>query len=156
MPITNIQFRADYPEFSDAVKYPESQITYYLTLAYQMLNPGRWMSQLDLGAELFVAHNIAIEARAQIEAANGGIPGTTTGPISGKSVDKVSVSFDVGAGIELDAGHWNLTVYGTRFIRLARQKGAGPLQVGIGTDPGLNGPAWPGPWPYPGVTSFTS
>lgn len=156
MAITVAQFRIDYPEFADVTKYPDSQVTYYLTLAYQMLNSSRWMSQLDLGAELFVAHNVQLEARAQIEANNGGIPGTTTGPIASKSVDKVSVSFDVGSGIEPDAGHWNLTIYGTRFIKLARMKGAGPLLVGIGVAPSGNGPAWPGPWPYPGVTSFTS
>jgi hypothetical protein len=154
--ITNAQFRIDYPEFTDPVKYPDSAINYYLTLAYQMLNANRWMSQLDLGAELFVAHNVAIEARALIEANNGGIPGTTTGPIASKSVDKVSVSFDVGSGIELEAGHWNLTIYGTRFIKLARMKGAGPLQIGIGVAPPGNGPAWPGPWTPPSITGFGS
>lgn len=152
--ITNAQFRLDYPEFASATVYPESALTYWLTLAYQMLNVDRWGTQLNIGAELFVAHNLALEARAQSEATNGEIPGTTTGPISSKSVDKVSISFDVGAGIQPEAGHWNLTIYGTRFIRLVRMFGAGPLFIGVGAVPTGSGLGWPGPSTTPGFTNF--
>lgn len=154
MAITVAQFRIDYPEFTDTVTYPNSGVTYWLTLAYQLLNPDRWGAQIDTAAELFVAHNLALEARAQAEATNGVIPGTTTGPISSKSVDKVSVSFDVGSGIQPDAGHWNLTVYGTRFIRLVRMFGAGPLFIGVGAVPTGSGLGWPGPLTTPGFTNF--
>jgi hypothetical protein len=154
MTITVQQFRADYPEFSSSSQYPNSAITYWLNLAYLLLNPSRWGSVLDTGAELFVAHNVAIEARAQAEAANGGIPGGQVGPINSKSVDKVSISYDTSTGIQEGAGHWNLTVYGTRLIKLARMFGAGPIQVGIGYDP-YGGGAWAGPDVTPSMTGFS-
>lgn len=152
--ITPAQFRTDFPEFASTTKYPNSGVTFWLNLAYALLNADRWGQQIDVGAELFVAHNLVIEAKAQAEASAGGIPGGQVGPINSKSVDKVSVGYDTGAGIQPDAGHWNLSVYGTRFIRLLRMFGAGPLFVGVGYVPGLSGQAWPGPSTIPGPTNF--
>ena len=154
MTITVQQLRADFPEFSSTTDYTNAAIQFWLDRAYEFLNVQRWGKHLDLGAELFTAHNIAIEARAVKDASHGGIPGSQVGPLNSKSIDKVSVSYDVGSGIELDAGHWNLTVYGTRFIRIARMMGAGPLQIGIGSVPTGSGQAWPGPDTTPGFTNF--
>ena len=153
MTITVQQFRADFPEFSSTTTFANSQIQFWLDIAYSMLNAARWGRQLNIGVEMFTAHNIAIEAKAQAEAVNGGIPGSQVGPINSKSVDKVSVGYDTGAGLQPDAGHWNLTVYGTRFIRLVRMFGAGPLQIGVGVSPPLSGGAWPGPLSVPIGTS---
>jgi hypothetical protein len=50
------------------------------------------------------------------------------GMVARKTVDKVSVTYDTASAMEEDAGHWNLTVYGTRFIRLARMVGTGGMQ----------------------------
>lgn len=143
--LTPAQLRTDFPEFASTVVYPTSQVTFWITLAYKLLNAQRWGNVLDQGVELFVAHNLAIEARAQADAAKGGIPGQQVGPVSSKSVDKVSMGYDTGSGIEPGAGHWNLTIYGTRFVRLMRMFGAGPVQVGIGAVPVGSGQAWPGP-----------
>ena len=248
--ITIAAFRADYPEFTDSTRYPDSQISYWLQIAYLMLNVDRfgepapyiidkqavavagagyavfdtitlkggvtcvpgvltaktvsgsggvltadttnvgayWVpptnpvqqqntsgvgagatfnlgfvsapyTAYDFASELYVAHNISIERRAQDEANTGGVPGTTTGPISAKSVDKVSISYDVAAAIIDGAGDWNLTIYGTRFARLVRMFGMGPLTIvgsgarfwcGWAINPGqgvqpVNGPAWCGP-----------
>lgn len=151
--ITVSQFRLDYPEFTDTTLYPDSQITYYLNLAGLLLNVCRWGNILNVGAELFVAHNIAIERQAQATAINGGVPGISSGPVSSKSVDKVSVSYDTQAGLETGAGHWNLTIYGTRFIRLAKMMGSGPIYVGVPTasETSLSSAgAWPGPNTAPG------
>jgi len=145
MTVTAASFRAHYPEFVDSVVYTDAQITYYLTLAGLMLNAPRWLSLLDLGTELFIAHNIVLEAKAQKTATAGGIPGEMTGITSSKSVDKVSVSYDTSSGLVPGAGHWNLTIYGARFIKLMRMFGAGPLHVGGGVAPDNTGMAWPGP-----------
>ena len=152
--ISTQQFRADYPEFNSSVNFPNSSINYWLALAYQMLNAGRFGSLLDTAAELFTAHNVAIEARALAESANGGIPGTQVGPLNSKSVDKVSMGYDTSSGIIEGAGHWNLTIYGTRFIKLSRTMSAGPLQIGIGSAPASSGPAWSGPDCSPSFTGF--
>lgn len=145
MTVTVQQFRADFPEFSSTTTFANSQVQFWLDIAYSMLNASRWGRQIDLGAELFTAHHITVEAKAQAEALAGSIPGQQTGPISSKSVDKVSISYDTGAGIEPGAGHWNLSVYGTRFVRLLSMFGAGPVQIGVGSVPPLSGGAWPGP-----------
>ena len=148
MTVTTASFRTNFPEFADVTRYPDAQLTFWLTTAGLLLNVDRWTTLLDVGTQLFMAHHVAVERRAQDEAANGETPGTTTGPISSKSVDKVSVGFDVGAATEERGGHWNLTIYGTRFRRLSKMMGAGPLQVGIdGPVPVLStGTAWGYPW----------
>lgn len=122
-------FRADFPEFGDTTAFPNSGVTYWLTLGGKLLNASRWDDLLDTGLELFIAHNLVLERQAQKAAAFGGVPGVSTGPTSGKTVDKVTVSYDTSAAMEPDAGHWNLTIFGTRFIALARMVGAGGMQL---------------------------
>jgi len=131
------QFRADFTEFTNATTFPDSGIQFWLTTAYLMLPACRWSTLLDLGAELFAAHNVVLEALATRSVATGALPGLQLGVVSGKSVDRVSLSYDAQAGLEIDAGHWNLTTYGTRFIRFARMAGMGAIQVN--DDAGLGG-----------------
>ncbi len=129
MTIDAAQFIIDFPEFANTSVFPTSGITFWLKTAYMMLPACRWGEALDIGAELFTAHNIVIEAAASRSVATGNLPGIQTGAVSGKSVDRVSVSYDAQAGLEMDAGHWNLTVYGTRFVRYSRMAGSGGIQV---------------------------
>ena len=154
MTIDVTQFRSNYPEFANTDKFPDQVINYWIGIAYQMLSADRWGEQLDFAASLYVAHNVVIEARAVLTSNAGGLPGEATGPKSSKSVDKVSVSYDVGIASEQGGGHWNLTIYGTRLYRLIKLFGAGPLQVGIGAIPPYSGYAWPGPLTTPGFTNF--
>lgn len=169
MTVSVATFRADLPEFTSLSAYPDPGVTYWLTLAGLLLDPNRWgagaaiaisppSTVYDFGLEMFVAHNLVLERQAQKDAANGAVPGLNTGPVASKSVGSVSISYDASAGIELDAGHWNLTTYGTRFIKLARMMGAGGLQLFGCPGPFGSGGAWPGPWPYPlpGGVGFSS
>lgn len=155
MTVSVAQFRADLTEFGSSTLYPSSDVTFYLNLAYKMLNPQRWGNLLDTAAELFAAHNLALEKRAKDESAAGAPPGTTTGIISGRSVDKASVNYDGHAAVDETAGHWNLTVYGLRFWNMVKMFGAGPVQVGAGSFiPGgaflPSAMAWSGPPVMPG------
>ena len=154
MAINVAQFRADYPEFSSSSSYATSAIIYWLKVAYSLLNAERWGKELDIAVELYVAHNLAIEAKALIEARNSGIPGQQSGLISSKQVGPIAMRFDTQHTIEPGAGHWNLTIYGTRFYNLLRLFGAGPLQVGIGMVPPYSGLAWSGPLTSPGFANF--
>ncbi len=148
-------FRAAFPEFTDPLRYPDSMVTFWLTLAARMLRPDRWRSLLDFGIELFTAHQLCLAARQQQIAALGGIPGGVTGATSAKSVDRVSLSYDTANVQYQNAGFWNMTSYGVQFYQLLRMIGAGPLQIGIepggGNTSGCEG-AWPGPpfWPQVG------
>lgn len=148
MTITNDQFRADFPEFANTVNYPESMLTFWRNLAYLLLNADRWGDVLDVGVELYMAHNAALEYQA-FKQSKRGVPGTAVGMLTSKSVDKVSAGYDVSKVADEFAGSYNLTTYGMRLWRLIQQFGAGPIQVGAGPGcpqpPGAFGTWW-GPW----------
>lgn len=157
--VTYQSFTTDFPEFANTTTYPQSGFNFHANWASLMLTP-RWGSSApagqpnslyDIGTELFIAHNLALEAMAKKAAAVGGVPGLSTGPVSSKGVGPASVSYDTSAGIETDAGHWNLTVYGTRFISMALMLGTAPIYVGPGGNRNpLDGPTWDGPLTIPG------
>lgn len=170
MSVTIATFRADLPEFASLANYPNSAVTYWLAVGGILLNTDRWgvgatvavsppTTEYDIGLEMFTAHNLVLERQAQKAAATGALPGLNTGAVSADSVGSVSRSYDTAAALELDAGHWNLTTYGTRFIKLARMFGVGGLQMaGTIFPPYGSAGAWPGPWPYPlpGGVGFSS
>lgn len=163
MSVTADSFRQGFGQvFLDEAKYPDEAVQFWLGIATLMLPTRRWgvgsntadvppTSKIDWGTCLFVAHHLILEQQSGNDAARGAVPGQQKGAISGDTVGSVSRSYDTSAGLELEAGHWNLTKYGTRFVRLANAVGAGPITVGGGCDPNpLNGPAWPGPPWWPG------
>lgn len=123
------QFRTDFPEFADAAIYPDATVNLWLGVAGISLPADRWGALLDLGTELFIAHHLAVGAGNTKAAAAGGIPGSAGGVISSKSVDKVSVSYDTGAGTLEGGDFWNRTTYGIEFLRYARMMGAGGIQL---------------------------
>jgi hypothetical protein len=122
-------FRANFPEFPGFQTFPDSQVNFWLGIAAKMLNADRWGDLCDHGLQLFTAHHLTMSAQNAKVGAVGGIPGATTGAVSGKTVDKVSVTYDTSAGIVLNAGHYNLTTYGSQFIQLAKMMGAGGIQL---------------------------
>ena len=153
-PVTPDQFRLDYPEFGNVDAYSASSVQYWFNVASLMLSPARWPtattgaspgtgpSMMDIGTELFVAHNLVLERQtalaAQLTAQDGlpGPPGVAGGIVSSTGVGPVSVSYDTNGALDTGSGHWNLTIYGQRFARLARFAGKGGLQINT-----------PGCWP---------
>jgi len=132
MTATAATLRSHFPEFTSVTDYPDAQINFWLSIAVQMMNLARWGGMADAGSELYACHHISLEARDMLTVAAGGIPGQNTGPVNSKSVDRVSIGYDTGAAAEERGGHWNLTTYGTRYLRFAKMFGAGSLQVGVG------------------------
>jgi hypothetical protein len=129
MTVTPAQLRSDFPEFANTTTYPDSLVNMWLTVANSLVNPIRWAELTNLGIELVTCHHLAISAKDQLAAAVGGAPGEVKGPTASKGVDKVSLSYDTGAVSMTDAGFWNMSAYGVRFLGLARMFGAGGLQV---------------------------
>lgn len=121
-------FREAYPEFNDADKYPDAMIESWAAVAQLQVSSTRWKSQYLLGVNLYVAHEITLQAQQQASAGAGGAPSGPSGMVNSKTVGSVTVAFDTASAAEKDAGHWNLTMYGRQFIRLARIFGAGPVQ----------------------------
>ena len=129
MDFTADAFRTAYPEFSDEVKYPDALITAWGTIATAQVNPRYWRNQTCLGINLYVAHEITLEAQSQAAANVGGTPGSQSGPVNTKTVGTITVGYDSQQAAEKGAGWWNLTVYGKQFFRLARQYGSGCVQL---------------------------
>jgi len=165
--VTLNQFRADYPEFQNPRFYPDSMLRYWLAVASLLLNPSRWCDMLGVATELYVAHNCVLEAEAQQAALDKGWPGKSKGAITSQVAGSVTLGYDAAITLEEGAGHWNLTMYGNRFIRLARMFGSGPIQIGpsggffgfsVGAGGGIGSfaspNAWVGPWPMPGMWNF--
>jgi Protein of unknown function (DUF4054) len=148
------QFRADYPEFGSSTMFPSTQIEYWLNVAYSFLNSDRWGNQLPIGIELYVAHNLSLEAKAQLDAKDNGVPGYSPGLVIAKTVGPVGIKYENKITQEKDSGHWGFTIYGLRFIRMARLMGAGPMQIGLGSVPPFSGMGWNGPLATPGFTNF--
>lgn len=154
--MTPAQFRTDFPEFSDTTLYPDASLNFWINLAGVLILACVWGDVQPYATELFVAHNLSLERAAQSGGAAGGPPGLNFGVTSGKTVDKLSITYDSQAGIVKDAGHWNLTTYGTRFIMLANLAGMQPYQAGAGAanfGPGVVlsvGGAFGAGWPYYG------
>lgn len=123
------KFRQDFPEFTDPVKYPDSAVNLWLDLASKTLPADRWCDYLDIGMELFTAHNLALAAGNQATAAVGGTPGQVKGPLTTKQVDKVSASYGAYLAALNDGGFFNLTTYGIQFLQLARMIGSGGIQL---------------------------
>lgn len=122
-------FRANFPEFPGFQTFTDQQINFWLGIGAKRLNGDAWGELYDFGLQLYTAHQLVLSAMNAKASAVGGVPGATTGAVSGKTVDKVSVTYDTSTGIVLNAGHWNLTTYGIQFIELARLVGAGGAQI---------------------------
>lgn len=146
MTVNAASFRATFPDFTDATKFPDPEVDFWLGLGLLLLSAGRWGNLLDYGLQLFVAHNLSLQATSSKASAGGQSPGQIQGPLTSASVDKVSYSRDPGSAMDPANGHWNLSTYGLRYIRLVNMVGAGPLQVGVPLyDNSQNGGAgWPG------------
>ena len=130
MTVTPASFREHFPEFADAVIYPDATVSYWLGIGVKMLRADRWADLLDNGLELFTAHHTALARQAVQSSSSGAVPGANTGVVTGKTVDKVSVSYDAGSTtLDAGAGHWNATTYGVQFLQLARMAGSGGWQL---------------------------
>lgn len=138
-------FRDSYPEFTDAVKYPDAMITRFLTVAVSMVNADRWGTLVDYGVGLVTAHRCAIAMKNQRDAAFGKAPGAASGPVSSKAVDKVNISYDTSTAAEEGAGWWNMTIYGQEYIRQARLMGAGGMLIGGPSPDDFQARAYVGP-----------
>lgn len=115
------QFRLDFPLFADTTKYPDAMVTFWGNIAEKQIIEDRWGDIYTQAVELYTAHSLVLATDAKI--------GKTTGLQNSKAVGDVSVGYDTTSTIELNAGHWNLTIYGRQFIRLARMYGAGCVQL---------------------------
>lgn len=131
MTVTAASFRGAFPEFAATTLYPDLELQFWIDLGALMISVDRWGNVFDYGQQLFVAHNLTLQYVSNKAALTGQKPGQIEGPISSGSIDKVSYSRDASSAMDPKNGHWNLSTYGLRYIRLANMMGMGPVQVGV-------------------------
>lgn len=123
------QFRTDFPQFNNSTLYPDTQIQFRLNLADIQLDQNRLGRLFPYLVELFVAHYLTMQAGDNRSAALGRAGGSSSGIVSSKSVDKVSVSYDNASTLNPAAGFWNNTRYGAEFYQTICMFGAGGRQL---------------------------
>ncbi|HAT1514534.1 TPA: DUF4054 domain-containing protein [Morganella morganii] len=124
------KFRADFPEFSDTSRYPDSIISFYLGLADTALDQDKHGDQFIYLSELFTAHYVELRGKAlAVASVSGAVNSSGGGVLSSKSVDKVSASYDTSGIVNPDAGFWNDTGYGREFYWWWSMFGAGGRQL---------------------------
>lgn len=125
----NAQFRLDFPEFADVSRFPDSALNFWAGIGEKLISSDRFGDLYSQALNLFTAHNITLAAGNVLTAASGGLPGSGSGIVSSKAVGSVSVSYDTGAAMMTNAGHWNQTVYGRQYIQLVRLMATGCVQL---------------------------
>lgn len=125
-------FYAFYPQFKDQV--PENVVEAFVNLASANINIKRWNKSWEFGMALFIAHFLTLYIKTsgtvddpQTNLASGLVRGIQTS----KSVDGVSVSYDVSSVLtEMDGwGSYKLTEYGIQLLTMARLLGKGNMYV---------------------------
>lgn len=122
-------FRRDFPQFSDETRYPNTVIQFRLNLADTLIDGSAMGDMFPYLAELFVAHYMVLYAADTAAGALGGAGGSTSGVMTSKSVDKVSVSYDNSSTLNADAGFWNFSRYGAEFWQMLQLFGYGGIQL---------------------------
>jgi hypothetical protein len=135
--VDNPTFRQLFSEFDDPAVSSDVRLTYLFALAASSmggsvcLGSTRWGDMYDWCTGLFVAHFLTVMVRNNKRASAGGTPGEVTGPISSKTVDKVTVARDTKAVTVSDSPFWNSTSYGVELLTWASMAGAGGVQLGV-------------------------
>lgn len=127
--LTVARFRADFPAFSDSSTYPNDSIQFWidLVIADALFPVTRWGPQQLLAQELYLAHEITLEAYS-VFTSNRGAATIGVGVPGSKSVGGVSISYDNTIGVSPDMGFYAYTLYGRRLYTMMMSAGAGPVQ----------------------------
>lgn len=126
-------FRESFPQFTEEL-FPDGRVSFYLKLAAKQLSRERWDDLWDDGCCLYAAHHLTLEREAnKAKDGTGGIAAAAGAVISSsKSVGGVSKSESkagTAATANLNAGHWNDTIYGKQYWQMAIIVGAGGAVV---------------------------
>jgi hypothetical protein len=121
------QFRTEFPPFANTTLYTDESIEFWLrqVTVYPPIDAHRWGQFYNLGLRLWVAHNLMYMSYANSRAATGQVG---SGIATSKSVNGVSVGYDLNFGQEMNAGWYGTTPYGNQFLYYLRLAGMGPIQ----------------------------
>lgn len=114
MTVTAASFKIRFPEFASVT---DARIELFLADALLMLNAAYWGDKYDLGTNYFVAHKLALAIKSE---ASGGSGSGAGGPVSGKSVDGVSISYAVRISDNSKEAYYARTSYGLEYWALMK------------------------------------
>jgi len=114
------QFKARFPEFASV---DDARIQLFLDDAGLAMDESVWLDVHDTGQAYLAAHYLAMGSKSSAGGGTG-----VSGPITGKTVEGVSVSYGssqaVGGAGSHTSGYYNLTQYGQRYMVLMKNLGA--------------------------------
>lgn len=122
---TKEDFSIYFPQFSNITTIPEEIYALYMEMANASLSQGRWKSKWKYAMALYIAHFLTLWQRTQVSedaSAAQVVAGAQNLLVaSSKSVDGVSVSYDVSSiqGSLPGWGMWTTTTFGTQLAQLA-------------------------------------
>lgn len=136
MPTPTVEtFRESYPVFT-AELFADARVAFWLTVAGMQLDAERWQELYVHGCCLYVAHQLTLEAAAGKAIDGSGGMEAAAGPATAESKAVGSVSHSITKGgaaasgaASINAGHYNLTVYGQQYWQLVQMIGAGGLHI---------------------------
>jgi Protein of unknown function (DUF4054) len=129
MTVTVQSFQTDFPEFSNI---PPAQVSFWLNVAFNMVDQCLFGNLADQVTELLMAHFIAVFNQVTTNLANnqpGALIGASSAVLASKGAGPLSAGYDVAAATIADAGNFNLTAYGTTFKWFQKIFGAGGIQI---------------------------
>ena len=112
--ITIANFKLKFKEFACKT---DDEVQIFLDEAVVVLNEAFWDTKYDLGLYYLTAHLLALSDR-MVSTSTKAV--ATAGPIAGRSVDGVSITYAVTDLQSAGAEYYRQTLYGQRYWNLLR------------------------------------
>lgn len=124
MTATVAEFRALFPEFNEPVA-TDAQVQAKLDIAERMMDVDRWGDLFDNGQLQYAAHLLSTSITCAAALGRGG----AVFGIRARTVDDVSITFNVPQAVSNFDAFFNSTCYGQMYLMLVNMVGVGALVV---------------------------
>ena len=130
----NAQFRINFPEFADIVRFPDSMLDTYSSVGECLISDKRLGACYTYAIQLFTAHHVALAEQSLASSQGGGTTASIGGDatVASKSIAGKSISFHNNAALSstAGAGQYNITKYGVQYTDLLKKFGRGAMVLG--------------------------
>ena len=120
MSITTAEFKTRFPEFASVA---DDRIQLFIDDSVVILNEPFWDTKYDLGLHYLTAHYLVLGTKSEDGATTG------SGPMTGKTVDGVSLSFGLATTDDGTDDYYNQTIYGQRYLSLRKSLGVASASI---------------------------
>lgn len=120
-------FRATFVEFSSAVDYPDSLVSFWSGIAESLISEERAGDLYTQAVMLLTAHHLVCAKGSQTTTSGGGGGGAL--PVASETIGPVSVSYATSLASKQADGQFNKSWYGQQYLELRAMFGHGGLVV---------------------------